>query len=367
MRKWKHFRLKAVIAAVSLSGALIAGSTLAWFTDTAEVAPTTFKAGTVDIEAGRTLDGPTGDFYYQTIPYSYHEHNQTTVEPGREVTGDPSEFILSRISERSLPGTRPTEEHYYSIGWSGKTNRAYVAVKLARPLDVTEKIRVIECSYGSPGDTENAYVYVSSDGQTWTKIATVSNKDEQPPVKDQHTSIIPIPDDAGTVNYIKFEDCSATPGGYDIDYLGVVLLNEGNWNPGDTNYIAYSVNNVGTKAIQLRAALSGVWQTYDEEFETWIVDTDMDTNNVIISLTDDNGSNWALRDDDGYYYYDGSLSGSYNDSTPGSAMLYLSVHLQGEETGNTYQGKRYVLTPTFQAIQNSHDAEWDWAEFDDYN
>jgi hypothetical protein len=157
-------------------------------------------------------------------------------------------------------------------------------------------------------------------------------------------------------------------------FMNVAVMNEGNWNPGDTNYIAYTVNNTGSKRVNLRVILSGKWQVFNEESGQWedALDSDpfFDSSNVVISPTADNQGKWTGSD--GTYYYNTALSGTYT-GTPGSAKLYLSVHLKGEETGNPYQGKRYVLTPTFQAIQASHssteDGEegWTWAEFDDYN
>jgi hypothetical protein len=304
----------------------------------------------VAIEADRILDGPTGDFYYQTIPYSLHDHKQTVVESGREITGDPSEFIMSRISERSLPGTQPTEEQYYSIGRSGQ-EIAFVAIKLSRPLDVTDKIRVIECSYGCPGNTEYADVYVSSDGETWKFIKTVCNTEEDPPVDDQHTSIIPIPDNVGTVNYIKFEDHSTTPGGYDIDYLGDVLLNEGNWNPGDTNYIAYQIDNTGSKAIKLRATVSGTWD-----------DPALNANNpVTIGLAPDCVGWEPVSGMVNTFEYTPVIPGSHS-GPPGSATLYLTVTLDGAGANNDYQGQTYRLTPTFQAVQASHSSNDDGAD-----
>lgn len=368
MRKWKNFRLKVIIAAVCLSGALIAGSTLAWFTDTAEVDPVTFKAGTVDIKAGGITDGSTAENFYQMIPYVLVDYYQATnVAGARKIPADLTaarEFILTRISQRTAPGYRPSEGDFYSLGKTTGDNISFIELELLRPLDVSKGIRIIECSWDKPSTEEKATIYVSGDGTDWEEIGTVSNRDEGMNVNHQHTSTIAIPDTIGTVKFIRIEDCtvSSSPDGYDIDFLGVYLLGEeNNWNPGDTNFVAYEINNVGTKAIQLRASLSYEWQKYVEG-EGW-VPSDDPTDNV--EIKPDFGSNWELRSD-GYYYYNGVLNGTYS-GNPGSAILYLSVHLKGLETGNEYQGKRFVITPTFQAIQNSHQGEWNWAEFDSYN
>jgi predicted ribosomally synthesized peptide with SipW-like signal peptide len=369
MRKWKNLKLKAIIAAVSLSGALIAGSTLAWFTDTTEADPVTFKAGTVEIEAGRTVNVPGDTLYYEEMPYTVADYLQGEVDRDAR-KAETAENVLYRISSRSTGSQQPADTEFYSMSKSG-----WLVIKLDKPLSVGDGIRVIECTGGTVGSgasyPEYAEVWVgnsyngSMDGFVY--VGDVSNVNGVPYGTALYDTKLMIDDSVVDfdINYIYLKDKSPNKDGYDIDYLGVVIMNEGNWNPGDINYIAYRVDNVGTKAIRLRAALSGVWQSYDEEQGIWVPDTTLETDNVVISLTADNGGKWTLGDD-GYYYYNGAINGTYSGNAE-SATLYLSVHLKGLETGNEYQGKRFVITPTFQAIQNSHQGEWNWAEFDSYN
>jgi hypothetical protein len=103
--------------------------------------------------------------------------------------------------------------------------------------------------------------------------------------------------------------------------------------------------------------MNGSWLEYvvDEEGETgsW-VPWDPAVDVVEITLTE---GNWE-KGPQGYYYYNAILA-------PGeTAELRLKVCLDGPSTGNEFQGKRFVLTGEFEAIQASHDASqeiWSWS------
>lgn len=348
----KTLKLKVIITAVSLAAAGIAGYTMAWFTDTAPVSEAKFTAGTVQIAADRTLDGPSGMLYYETVPYTVASYNQANVtDSERILTGDVEQFILPRITERTAPGAKPDVDDFYTLGRTSSNSTSYLELQLARPLEVNEKVRVIECSWGKPNPEEKANVYVSEDGSVWEWIDEISSKDEGPNVTNQHTSTIVIPETIETVKYIKFEDNtrSSSSDGYDIDYLGVVLMDVGNWNPGDVNYIAYKVDNVGTKDSVVRAIIDGHW-----------VDNTLPGTNVSIEIAEN--SNWTQSGN--VFTYSGILAGTSPEfgSNPTSAYLYLKVTLDGPGTGNAYQGETFVLTPTFQAVQASHSSDLDGTE-----
>lgn len=353
----KNLKIKAGIAATVLTAALVAGPTLAWFTDAAEVEPATFKAGTVQIDADRELEGPAGDLYYEDIPYDVVDFLQGSgiKEDDRKVTPGDTQAVYDKISSRTAPGAKPPVENFFTLGKSG----GYVVVELSRTLPAQDKIRVIECSWGSANPVEKANLSVSANGIDWTFVKEIKSSED--PNGDQHESQIEIPENL-EVRYIRLVDNtgSSQSDGYDIDYLGVIVLDEGNWNPGDKNKIAYTVENAGTKNIQLRAIISGEWD-----------DPDLSAENVTFTIAE--GSDWIQDPDDSHvFYYDGILSGNYDGKTPGSASLYLTVALDGEGTGNKYQGKKFVLTPIFQAIQASHSSEaeaggWTWDDFENYN
>ncbi len=66
-------KLLISILSVALGAALIYGATMAWFTDEADVAETTFTAGTVDITAAGSFDADT--------------YNIENVNPGDDFSG----------------------------------------------------------------------------------------------------------------------------------------------------------------------------------------------------------------------------------------------------------------------------------------
>ena len=126
-----------------------------------------------------------------------------------------------------------------------------------------------------------------------------------------------------------------------------------NWNPGDTSKKTFKITNTGTKDIHLRGKFYGSWYEYDKEnyrWTEWEPDPDLDV--VTIELADSDG----LRGSDGWFYYDGSIDGTYPDKEPASVTLDINVCLDGRNTDNQYQGKRYILSGTFEAIQASNGA-----------
>lgn len=121
---------------------------------------------------------------------------------------------------------------------------------------------------------------------------------------------------------------------------------QGNWNPGDTDKVRFVVRNEGTKNSHIRVSLSTVWDFAPEVEE-------------VVEVSSCN-EDWQVHEseDNGYLYYQEELA-------PGEeAELCLEVHLKGEPTGNEYQGKKYEIVPTFEAIQSSNEAsETKWGNW----
>lgn len=94
-------KLLISILSVALGAALIYGATMAWFTDEADVAETTFTAGTVDITAAGSFDADT--------------YNIENVNPGDDFSGSWT-FInagTKRIMLRIIPtfNFAPAQDH----------------------------------------------------------------------------------------------------------------------------------------------------------------------------------------------------------------------------------------------------------------
>jgi predicted ribosomally synthesized peptide with SipW-like signal peptide len=347
-------RLLVTVLAVVLSATLIYGATLAWFTDTAEVQDTTYAAGTVDIMAGRylTIQGTTP--YFSEMGYEVYDFVQGGVDHAdRKVAAGDTASVEARIAARDNHSS-PNGSKFYSMSKGG-----WVAIQLAKPLDLSSGIAVIECTGGSGSPIEKAEVYIGSAYSggggtgTFTYVGVVSN---DPAVSNplggnlyQTQLVINAADvpEGMEINYIIMKDIttSSSGDGYDIDYLGIALLNEGNWNPGDDNYVAYRVRNVGSIPIRLRASYSGAWEELGG------------SDYVSISLANDSSSKWGPMGG-GYLLYNTVIPPNT------SAILYLKVEFD-IAAPNTYQGKTFKLTPTFEAIQSTHAAPadpngWTW-------
>jgi len=131
------------------------------------------------------------------------------------------------------------------------------------------------------------------------------------------------------------------------------------WNPGDCTKEKYYIANTGTKSIYLRANITGQWYEFDQYLNDWAPWTpDPDEDVVTVTIHD---SNWEYID--GYWYYTSAIPGT-NTGPGGIVEVFAEICLDGENTDNQYQGKRFILSVVFEAIQSSHDAseyEWGWS------
>lgn len=115
-----------------------------------------------------------------------------------------------------------------------------------------------------------------------------------------------------------------------LDVNGGIPMDEDNWNPGDENLVAYRVDNVGSMAADLWVELGSHWES------------GLPDDNVIIKVAGSNKNRWVQDlSNPTIYRYDRPFTGS--------AELYLSVKLLGQETGNEYQGQTFILSQTFYA------------------
>ncbi|MDF1493274.1 TasA family protein [Caproiciproducens sp. CPB-2] len=373
-------KLLTGIVGIVTAVALVGGGTMAWFTDKKEVEGSKFTAGTVEIQAGQSVVEDTDEsgkpLYYEDVaPVSVvsvkrgtYKNGDPLPKPGPSNRNDPDKVLIK--------AEKKADSEIYSMGYGGEIVVQFDNDKPLRKGDVL----VIEGTWGNSASNyvETAKVYVSDDNNDWTYAGTVSNQTNSK--GDYHKSMVPNPID--TACYVKLVD--ATPktlsnggdnqsdDGFDIDYIcGRNIIDEANWNPGDTNKLAFYVTNSGTKDIDVRVKLEGHWETFRND--KWQKDESL-TNDVIDTVVT-NGTNWTKNAADGFYYCSsndkGGLKGTYGGESPSAtdtiAVLDLTVKLS-EDAGNEYQNAKYVLTPTFQAIQHSHSDGWDWEKFDtEYN
>ena len=378
-------KFKAVLAAAVLLSMLVAGYTMAWFTDEADLAETVFTAGTVNIEADRIISDPGTGQTYSMISYIVLERDQKELSGPRYFGNRPDDKVYSYIKDLiSLDNKPENPKDFYTLGCGG-----HLILKLSEPMKAgigTREIKIVTGGYENEDcDCDKAELYVSADNISWSKV----NGTLTGPVNKSVT--IAIPDSITfDINYIKIQDITPEEicvekdppqkihNCYDLFYLECGLRNgSGGWKPGDSSYIDYIINNTGSKDIMLRVKLTGVWQTYVPYSQTW-QDSGYPNTNVIISPADQGSGNWTswtpapAAPGSTYYVYNGTLPGNYNGQTPGSAELRLMVTLLSG-TGPQYQGLRFVLRPEFEAIQASHQQSgaepdgWTWDSYSSYN
>ena len=129
-----------------------------------------------------------------------------------------------------------------------------------------------------------------------------------------------------------------------------------NWNPGDCAEKEFTITNVGTKSIYLRAVIIGQWYNSDGSlFEH----PGFEGENVRWDLNPED-QDWVRIGNNWYYKY--RINGTY---TGGSepVTLKLKVCLSGPDTDNYFQGKVFKLITTFEAVQSSNGAYHDaWGD-----
>lgn len=368
-------KLLTGITGLAVSLAVVGGGTMAWFTDSKSVQDTSFKAGTVKISANQTVvanPGDTGKQYYDIdLPDSVVSYNPVNVKKSRQN----SDILTPPKATDHYGETNTSDSEICSLGLGGS-----IVLHLSTPLKNGD-ILVIEGTWGtaSQSNGESAVVSASSDGTTFEQIGTVKNTTD--PKGNFHSCTVSCNGDG--FNYVKLVDNtrdvfpnSSSDDGFDISYLcGRNIVDETNWNPGDTNKIAYEVDNEGTKDVQVRMKLDVKWADPNDGNSN----CDALTNSVPSMVTITPDSSWVLRGD-GYYYYVNSKSpglrgtaGGESDAakkwvTGSAVQLNASLSTQA---GNQYQGKKLVITPTFEAIQYTHSSQaetngWTWDAFDTY-
>lgn len=141
-------------------------------------------------------------------------------------------------------------------------------------------------------------------------------------------------------------------------------VNMENWNPGDCVEKEFTIINKGTKRIVLRGIVTEQWYEFDEATQEWVEWAPLPegSNAAKVTLV---GAGW--NEDpagSGIWYYVGEIAGTYPDNPEAEVKLNFKVCLDGPEANNQYQGKRYIMSVAFQAIQASHADEWDWDNVD---
>lgn len=341
-------RIVISVFTIIISVAVIAGGTMAWFTHSEDGGKTAFTAGTVSIEAGRIIDIEDSDSYkkYSTFsPDKVIDVSQGKNRRGGSVAKDRSysDVVLDDSSDA-----------FFSLGFGG-----YIIVEFESPVYAPEIVIVTEITQGAY-PTESAEVYVSTSLEDdWKYVGTATNEGRKGNEKENKFDITGIP----YVKYVKVVDVTekdkfdenSDADGFDVKSIQVkgYYAEEDNWNPGDKNLRIFEITNTGTKAIHLRGKFTGSWYEYDEDAEEWVIVDNLNANVVSFELHEDEHG-WEKEG--GWFYYKYTIPGTYPNNEPSSVNLKINVCLDGEKTNDDYQGKRYILNGSFEAIQASNGA-----------
>lgn len=345
-----------------ISIALVSAATMAWFTDSDDAGQATFEAGTVSIEAGRKVvskEGESGSF--DTIEDTFYPVKVADSLQGYDLKDK------SVRKDRSNPeaalgspnASIPDFEDFYSLGFDG-----WIELEFVHAIYASEMAIVIETTGGNY-PTEKAKVFVSDTGEEgdWEFISEASTEDLAGNPKEIRIEISNL--NVPYIKYIRFEDYTDpddfesysgnTPDGFDLNSVGITGLTqeENNWNPGEENERVYTIINTGANAINLRGEFTGQWYEYNENSKEWEVADDLSSDVVEYKLISDD---WKINGD--YFYYIYSIPGTYTGENLKNRTkeLIVSICLDDPKTGYEYQGKRFIVTATFDAIQASNGA-----------
>ena len=149
-----------------------------------------------------------------------------------------------------------------------------------------------------------------------------------------------------------------------------------NWNPGDCTDKEITVEVTGSKRAYLRVHISERWVLQDEGSELngvwynrevpnvdWKVCREEGGEQVCCDWPNDEWQMLKIGEGDNskeYFFYNGMLDPD-DPEGPKKITVISKVCLNGEETGNNYQGATYTLKMEFEAVQVTHEAvfsEW---------
>lgn len=338
----KKSYLTSIIAAV-LSVVLISGTTLAWFTSTAQLPDNEFVAGTVEIEADYA------EGYAKVMEENWNPGDCTDVDLEIINTGTKSVFLRANVEKMWMPSMLRLLVVYtgksvqlLAVEWDSTCQGFTVA---EGPL-ATGKLFV---EY--PSDTayiDGVFSELSNTDYIQNETYNAWCLDRWETINKGQTYPVKIFDPLFNPNWYEEVDSKPIWEGIPFGKLVYIIngdfLNRGYSSDDIQDAIWHYTNPVNSPQISVKAQ-----EIVDETEANWLLSTD----NVEIDF----GPDWVLGSD-GYYYYVNYVPGTYNGTPLEDRTVNLSgkVCLDGPSTGNEYQGKVFTLTTKFEAVQSSNDA-----------
>lgn len=398
-------KILLLVMTLALAAALVGGVTMAWFTANADLDPVEFTAGTVVVEAGTSM--------IFGVEYKNPENQAGTLY---EISVDKSQgtvtytklYDSTKTRLNALAFDRKNKRLYYSDGnsnlyfydfasgtgdnYAGKifssdtrlynatfglgyywfvkegTDDLYkVGFNPDGTIDYEQLILVHQDFTGESGiqfgfgdlalDMRDGIIYGSSVDRFFTYNTFTGVYNEVPSAEAVNLQLAFGADGElyGTVTR-NFDWYTVDLSNGKVEWFcksdkmfgGLASNYQNNWNPGDCDMLRYYVRNKGTKSQFVRVKINGGWKE------------GLSGNNVSISLCDSMGDDWEFVNDDdgGYFYYKHILK-------PGEeALLCVKVCLDGEGTGNDYEGQTFSVNASVEAIQATNGASenvWGWS------
>jgi predicted ribosomally synthesized peptide with SipW-like signal peptide len=416
-------KVMLVALSIALVAALVGGVTMAWFNDSDASGPVEFAAGTVLIEAGSSsitsqyfdasdgvfvygVEGNSGDLY--EIDVQNGVENKIFDNPKNYSGYYPNGLAFDEVNDRLYFAANKKDLYFYDFSadalekagnfptssrdvygatfgggyfWyipNGTGDLYKISFNSDGTIAGSSSVTMTDDYNLQFGDVVIAYadgiIYGSSTSFYFTyDIVTNTFKRVGTDGRDLqlawgHDGVL-YGHNTGSLNWYTVEPSS---GALATIFTGVRAYNDlapgstSYWNPGDSAWAKFNVKNVGTKNSYVRLEVGSGWLQYDDEEDEWVLwahdatectdDSCLGEDVVEVSLSDASVGNWEKIG--GHYYYKQVLGPNE------TAELSLKVHLKGPETCNQYQGKRFMLTGTFDAIQTTHGApaqnSWLW-------
>lgn len=342
------------IVVIVLTVAALAGATLAWFTDFADL-NNVFVAGTVSISADRTSHAD------KIIVENWNPGDKTDLTICVENEGSKSIYLRARFQERWLHS--PVR---LLVIYTGQTIQLLAIEWDSTCMGIT--------GFEGPLATGDFFTdYPSNSSYFNGKFRNLSNQ-------DYILNGIPYPTWC-------MDNATSIDGNVWIDDVKIFdpLWNE-NWHeevptqsrweniPWDKIYYLLNQDYMNQDpAYTSNEIQQAIWWYTNGDYHGGypigdaaeiVADVEanyyLSTDNVIFDL----GLDWELGPD-GYWYYQYPIEGTFS-GAPASerrVCLTVTITLDGPSTGNEYQGAQYLFSTFFEAIQSSQGAsltEWSW-------
>lgn len=337
-------RLLPIITSVIVAVALIAGTTFAWFTATADPIVNEFVAGTVSISAGHSAG------FGQTMAENWNPGDCTSTPLEIINEGTKSTYIRAHIEKRWMPSMlrllvvyTGTSVQLLSVEWDS-TDKGFT---LADGPIAQGKLKI-----GYPSQT--SYItgtFSNLDNQDWIQNNTPYRAwcmDKAENITKNTTYAVKVFDPMSNPNWYNEIDNKAIWASIPWEKIVYIIngdfLNRGYNSDNIQDAIWHYTNNynVSGKALEIVNETEANWQ--------------LPTENVNVSL----GPNW-VQGTDGYWYYKVSVPGTYTQTAIENRTILFdsNVCLSGAGTDNQYQGKVFNMTVFFEAVQSSNGAVYD--------